>query len=414
MEQNFFINNRNKLSELIEDNSLLVMFAGTAPFKTADERYAFTPNRNFYYLTGVDEEKIIFTIAKVNGQISETLFIERFDPIMAKWVGATITEEEATEKSGIKTIKHIDEFEGYLSGVMSRMPIEQIYFDLERQSINTSLNIQQSLAKDMKEKYPHIMIKNVYKQISSLRVIKNEDEIKNIKKAIKITQDGIELMMKNARPSMKEYELEAYFDFQLTKNGIKDKAFKTIAAAGKNATILHYDKNNGEIKDGDLILFDLGAQYGYYSADISRTFPVNGKFTDRQKDVYNAVLKAQKAVEQAVKPGVPFMELNEICKKVLAEECIKLGLIESEEEIGKYFFHTFGHYMGLDTHDVGSRSVALEEGMVITNEPGLYIEEECIGIRIEDDLLVTKDGCVNLCKDVIKEVEEIEEFMAKK
>lgn len=326
----------------------------------------------------------------------------------------TITEEEATEKSGIKTIKHIDEFEGYLSGVMSRMPIEQIYFDLERQSINTSLNIQQSLAKDMKEKYPHIMIKNVYKQISSLRVIKNEDEIKNIKKAIKITQDGIELMMKNARPSMKEYELEAYFDFQLTKNGIKDKAFKTIAAAGKNATILHYDKNNGEIKDGDLILFDLGAQYGYYSADISRTFPVNGKFTDRQKDVYNAVLKAQKAVEQAVKPGVPFMELNEICKKVLAEECIKLGLIESEEEIGKYFFHTFGHYMGLDTHDVGSRSVALEEGMVITNEPGLYIEEECIGIRIEDDLLVTKDGCVNLCKDVIKEVEEIEEFMAKK
>jgi len=412
MEQNFFINNRNKLSELIEDNSLLVMFAGSAPFKTADERYAFTPNRNFYYLTGIDEEKIIFTIAKVNGQISETLFIERVDPIMAKWVGATITEEEATEKSGIKTIKNIDEFEGYLSGAMNRMPIEQIYFDLERQSINMSLNKQQTLAKDIKEKYPHIIIKNVYKEISSLRVIKNEDEIKNIEKAIHITEDGIKLMMKNAQAGMKEYELEAYFDFTLTKNGIRDKAFKTIAAAGKNATILHYDKNNSEIKDGDLILFDLGAQYGYYSADISRTFPVNGKFTDRQKDVYNAVLKAQKAVEEAVKPGVPFMELNEICKRVLAEECIKLGLIEDEKEIGKYYFHGVAHYMGLDTHDVGNRSLALEEGMVFTNEPGLYIEEECIGIRIEDDLLVTKDGCVNLCKDVIKEVDEIEEFMA--
>ncbi|WBW97962.1 aminopeptidase P family protein [Oceanirhabdus sp. W0125-5] len=412
MEQSFFINNRNKLSELIEDNSLLVMFAGSAPFKTADEKYAFTPNRNFYYLTGINEEKIILTIAKVNGQISETLFIERFDPIMAKWVGATISEEEAYEKSGIRTIKNIDEFEGYIGSTMNRMPIEQIYFDLERQSINTPLNKQQIFAKDIKEKYPHIIIKNVFNQISSLRLIKTEDEIKNIQKAIGVTKEGIELMMKNAQPGMKEYELEAYFDFTLTRNGIRDKAFKTIAAAGKNATILHYDKNNSEIKDGDLVLFDLGAQYGYYSADISRTFPANGKFTDRQKDVYNAVLKAQKAVEEAVKPGVPFMELNEICKKVLAEECIKLGLIEDEKEIGKYFFHTFGHYMGLDTHDVGSRSIALEEGMVITNEPGLYIEEECIGIRIEDDLLVTKDGCVNLSKDIIKEVDEIEAFMA--
>ena len=232
-----------------------------------------------------------------------------------------------------------------------------------------------------------------------------------MKKAIEITQEGIENMIDNIKPGMMEYEIEAYFDFTLKKNGIYEKAFKTIAASGKNATILHYVENNCRAEDGDLILFDLGAQYKYYNADISRTFPVNGKFTERQKQIYNVVLKAKEAVEEAARPGLPYKELNEIAKKVLTEGCKELGLIRDDKELVKYYFHSVSHYLGLDAHDIGIYNTVLKPGMVITNEPGLYIEEEGIGIRIEDDLLITEDGCENLSKDILKTVEEIEDYM---
>ena len=191
--------------------------------------------------------------------------------------------------------------------------------------------------------------------------------------------------MKNAKVGMREYQLEAYFNFSLKSSGVTDYAFKTIAASGKNATILHYVKNNSELEDGKLILFDLGAQYKYYNADISRTFPINGKFTERQKQVYNVVLRAQEAVVSIARPGILFSVLNEAAKKVLVSGCIELGLIKEASELPKYYFHGVSHYLGLDTHDVGSRDVELKPGMVLTNEPGLYIEEENIGIRIEDD-----------------------------
>jgi len=250
-------------------------------------------------------------------------------------------------------------------------------------------------------------------EIAALRLIKSEEEIELIREAIDITDKGIKALMINSKAGMKEYELEAYFDFTLKSNGVTDYAFHTIAAGGKNATILHYHENNSELKNDELVLFDLGAQYKYYNADISRTFPVNGKFTERQKQVYNVVLRAQEAVTAIAKPGILFSVLNETAKKVLTEGCIELGLIKETSELSKYYFHGVSHYLGLDTHDVGSRDIELRPGMVFTNEPGLYIEEENIGIRIEDDILITEDGCENLSKQIIKTVEEIEEFMAK-
>ncbi|WP_291636688.1 M24 family metallopeptidase [Clostridium sp.] len=219
--------------------------------------------------------------------------------------------------------------------------------------------------------------------------------------------------MKNSKAGMREYELEAYFDFTLKSNGVTDFAFHTIAACGKNAIILHYDQNNSELEDGKLVLFDLGAQYKYYNADITRTFPVNRKFTERQKQVYNVVLRAQEAVRAIARPGILFSVLNETAKKVLAAGCIELGLINEASELSKYYFHGVSHYLGLDAHDVGSRDMKLKTGIIFTNEPGLYIEEENIGIRIEDDILITEDGCENLSKQIIKTVEEIEEFMEK-
>ena len=295
---------------------------------------------------------------------------------------------------------------------MDKSKIDNLCLDLERQEFHISMATSQRFAKGAMERYPYLRIKNIYHEISNLRLIKSEEEIGLIREAIDITDKGIKALMKNSKVGMKEYELEAYFDFTLKSAGVTDYAFPTIVACGKNATILHYNKNKSELQDGKLILFDLGAQYKYYNADISRTFPVNGKFTERQKQVYNVVLRAQEAVTKIARPGIMFSVLNETAKTVLAEGCIELGLIKEVSELSKYYFHGVSHYLGLDTHDVGNRNIKLTAGMVLTNEPGLYIEEENIGIRIEDDLLVTEYGCENLSKQIIKTVEEIEKFMA--
>lgn len=411
MNVEFYIKNRENLSDKLEDNSILLLFAGKAPYKSADETYEFTPNRNFYYLTGIDRENIILIITKRNAQVSEILFVEEPDPVMARWVGEKMSKIEAKQVSGVAEIEYTKNFLDYLSNLLSRFQYKNIYLDLERQKWDIPMTEAQSFAKLARERYPYIEIKNIFKTISDLRTIKDEQEIEAIRKAIYITKNGLEVMMKNSKPGMMEYQIEAYFDFVLTSEGVKDKAFKTIAAAGRNGTILHYSENNTKCEENDLILFDLGAQYQYYNADITRTFPVNGKFTERQKQVYNVVLKANEEVANAVKPGIPFTELNEIAKRVLSEGCKELGLIKEESELIKYYFHGVSHFLGLDTHDVGEREQVLKPGMVFTNEPGLYISEENIGIRIEDDILVTEDGCEILSKDIIKTVEEIESFM---
>ena len=408
-----FENNRKKLIESMKENSLLILFAGAAPYRSADQVYKFTPNRNFYYLTGIDEPNVIVTILKTDKEAIETVYVEREDELMAKWVGRAISKDEASEISGIKSTKYLDEFDSTISSYIDKRGISKIYLDLERQSINIPSTKAQDMANTLRVKYPHLKIKNIFHKIAKLRMVKNDREVELIQKAIGITKEGILAMAKNLTPGMKEYEVEAYFDFKIKSLGASAHAFSTICAAGKNATVLHYEDNNQEAKDGDLILFDLGAEYDYYCSDISRTIPINGKFTDRQKQIYQIVLNAMKEVEKNTKPGLTLADLNNIAKKALAKGCMEIGLIEKEEEIGKYYFHSVGHPLGLDTHDVWILDSKLEEGAVITNEPGLYIEEEGIGIRLEDDLLVTKDGCINLSKDIPVEIEDIEALMSK-
>ena len=408
-----FENNRKKLIESMKENSLLILFAGSAPYRSADQVYKFTPNRNFYYLTGIDEPNVIVTILKTDKEAIETVYVEREDELMAKWVGRAISKDEASEVSGIKSTKYLDEFDSTISSYIDKRGISKIYLDLERQSINIPSTKAQDMANTLRVKYPHLKIKNIFHNIAKLRMVKNDREVELIQKAIGITKEGILAMAKNITPGMKEYEVEAYFDFKIKSLGASAHAFSTICAAGKNATVLHYEDNNQEAKDGDLILFDLGAEYDYYCSDISRTIPINGKFTDRQKQIYQIVLNAMKEVEKNTKPGLTLADLNNVAKKALAKGCMEIGLIEKEEEIGKYYFHSVGHSLGLDTHDVWIVDSKLEEGAVITNEPGLYIEEEGIGIRLEDDLLVTKDGCINLSKDIPVEIEDIEALMSK-
>lgn len=413
MSKNVYVNRRENIINRIKDNSILILFSGSAPHKSADANYDFVVNKNFYYLVGIERQNFILVIEKKNNEKKETLFIEKVSPLEEKWTGFRMKEDEAKSISGMDNIKSVDKFYDYLNSILFNNLFSDIYLDLERRSWESYETKALVLAKQITEKYPHIKVNNIYNVLAQSRMIKDDDEIKKIREAIRITNEGIKNIIKNLKPGMMEYQIEAYFDFSLKTLGAKRHAFNTIAASGKNAIVLHYEENQCEMKDGDLILFDLGAEYYNYCADISRTFPVNGRFTERQKEIYNIVLKAELETIKAVKPGLPYKELNNITKKVLIEECKKIGLIEKDEEISKYYYHGVSHFLGLDTHDVGDREVTLEPGMVLTIEPGLYIEEEGIGIRIEDDVLVTENGCENLSEDIIKTVDEIEGFMTK-
>lgn len=413
MEKMVYSEHRSALMNKIDNNSIVILFAGNAPKKTGDEVYQFTPDRNFYYLTGISEENHIVVLSKFNNEISEKLFLKEIDLAKEMWNGKTLRDFEAKEISGIEDTVYMNEFYGYLSRLIKGAEEINLYLDLDRQNYCEEDSNGNKFAEVFKGKYPQVIIKNVSSNITPLRMIKSKSEIAEMQRAIDITIDGVESLMKNSKAGMKEYELEAYFDFVCKTNGAKDFAFRTIAAAGKNATTLHYVENNSEIKNDDLILFDLGAQWNFYNADITRTFPVGGKFTDRQKQVYEAVLRVNKAVIEKIKPGVVYKELNAWATDLIAEECIKLGIIKEKKDVSKYYWHSIGHNLGLDTHDVEpqGRNFVFEEGMVFTVEPGIYISEESIGIRIEDDVLVTADGCEVLTKGMMKEVSEIEAFM---
>lgn len=413
MDKKVYSRHRTTLMNKINDNSIVILFAGSAPKKTGDEFYQFTPNRNFYYLTGIIEENHIVVLSKFNNEVSEKLFLKEIDLAKEMWNGKTLRDSEAKEISGIEDSVYMNEFYGYLNRLIKGADEVNLYLDLDRQSYDETDSNGAYFAKAFKDKYPHVSIKNVSSKITPLRMIKSKEEIEEMQKAIDITIDGVESLMRKAKAGMKEYELEAYFDFACKTRGVKDLAFRTIAAAGKNATTLHYVENNSEIKNDDLILFDLGAQWNCYSADITRTFPVSGKFTDRQKEVYEAVLRVNKAVIEKIKPGVVYKELNAWATDLIAEECIKLGIIKEKSGVSKYYWHSIGHNLGLDTHDVEpqGRNFVFAEGMVFTVEPGIYISEEGIGIRIEDDVLVTADGCEVLTKGMIKDIQDIEDFM---
>ena len=413
MGEMFFTRNREKLGERLLEGTAVLLFAGKAPIKRGDEAYPFSPDRNFYYVTGVEREHCIFFYGKAGDTATEILYIPRDNGIMAKWVGANMTVEEAKEISGIQDIRFLDEFTDDFSQFLFRYGIKRVALDLEHRDWADLPTPALAFAQEIRKKYPAMEIQDVYPIFGDLRLTKEPYELEQMQKAMDITRLGLEEMMRHAKSGMKEYEIEAYFDFVLMQKGVREKAFPTIAAAGKRGTILHYSQNNGVAEDGDLLLVDCGAQKNWYNGDISRTFPVNGRFTDRQKMVYEIVLGGQQKVIDAIRPGVPFSALNEILKEYYLVELRKIGLAETMEDVARYYYHGVSHYLGAETHDIGRYTERLlEPGMVLTVEPGLYIAEWAMGIRIEDDVLVTENGCEVMTKDMIKTVEDIEQFMA--
>jgi Xaa-Pro aminopeptidase len=411
-------NHREALMRRLGDRSMVVLCSGHAPHKTTDQYYFFTPNKNFYYLTGLSEQKMKLVLIKDSDQMNSYLFIEETTEYMRQWTGERMSKKEASERCGIdeKNIFYLSEFNGFIDNVMgykrgleTRVP-RTLYLDLYRPKPMTralSLDVFDDIVKHYKE----LDIKNVNEHLSYLRMFKDEYEISELQTAIDITKTGLERVMNALKIRDNEHQIEADFLHEITLNGATTNSFNTISASGENATVLHYEDNNGPLEDGHLILLDLGALYHNYGADISRTYPINGTFTKRQKELYNIVLEVNKKAIEYVKPGITWKELNAFAKDLLATRCIEIGLIEEKEEIKKYYYHSIGHFLGLDVHDVGHYNEVLREGMVLTIEPGLYIKEEGIGIRIEDDVLVTKTGSKNLSKDIIKDIDEIEKYM---
>ena len=403
MDKKFYVKNREKLLSRLEDYSLVVLHATTPSVKSEDEDYEYTPNRDFLYLSGVNEANDVLVLYK-GIEDEEFMFITRFDETKAKWVGRTYNEKEIKTMSGVDKIFYLDEMESIMNKFVKNHKVKKIYFDFNGyKEIKDSPNYrfyEVNFKKYLNKCY------DVYPTLAQIRLVKEKEEVEEIKKAIHITNIALEEVKKNIKDGQSEKELEALFAYHIKRNGASDLAFNTICASGIHSCTLHYSSNTDTMHKGDVILFDLGAEFNYYKADISRTFPVSGKFSPRQQQIYDIVLGAQQVTMNLAKPGVTIMELNDAIIKYYQVELKKIGLIKNDEEVKKYYFHSVSHPIGLDTHDVAMfnprKNVKLEEGWIISNEPGLYIEEEKIGVRIEDDLYITKDGCINLSEEIAK------------
>lgn len=407
-----FNRRRQEVLEKMEANSILILYSGIEVHVSADEYAPFEANRNFFYLTGLRRDKMALVLDKAAEKPAVKLFIEEADPTMERWYGRKVTVEEAKEITGIEDVSFIDDLESRIDFIMTREDVDAIYFDTYRHQLEDMEDYNLVKANEFARKYPGTRIKNCYPIIAEMRMQKDADEVDLIRDAIKLTDEGLQCVMRNLKPEMKEYQAQADFEYSIKRNGADSVSFPTIAGSGINGTMLHYETNQDTCKDGTLLLLDLGAKYKGYCADITRTYPVNGTFTERQREVYNIVLAANRKIAEVAKPGMTTVELNNVCKKVLAEGCIRLGLIEKEEEIGKYYMHGVSHHLGIDVHDVTVDSNRrLRPGAVISDEPGLYIDEWEIGIRIEDDLLITADGCECLSEGIIRTADEIEAFM---
>ena len=396
---------QQKLLNLMTENSIFCLF-NKRPNEDAKK---YDCNRNFFYLTGITEFDDILMLIKTPKATKAKLYIHMIDPEQERWTGKTIRANEASAISGISDIGLIESFyrdiHNYLTADTSIYLLEA---EDDTKDYSYENYFQRKIAKEAK-----VSFLNGNNLLKSLRTIKSKEEAELIVKANQITDCGLKAILTNLKPGLKEYQIESYFDQAIKFNGATGYSFPTIAASGINSTCLHYSANTDTLVDGDVILFDLGASYQTYCADVSRTYPINGKFTDLQKKVYQIVLDGQKLIERTARPGYTTRDLNQILIQYYLPHLKKLGLIKKDEEIRKYYFHGVSHHLGMDCHDFCIYD-KLKPGSIISNEPGLYIPEWKIGVRIEDDLYITEDGNINLSAGIIKEISDIEEYMAKR
>ncbi|MES2111176.1 MAG: aminopeptidase P N-terminal domain-containing protein [Bacteroidota bacterium] len=417
----FTVNRKNFVSRLKPCS--LVIFNSNDEFpRSGDQAFLFKQNPDFFYLTGIDQEQSILLLFPdcPNPQYKEVLFLRQTNEYIAVWEGHKYTIEEAKTASGIQTIYWLSEFDTILHSIINYA--ENIY-------INTNENDRYAhtvpyrdirMLESLRSKYPLHKYERSALIMRDLRVIKSPIEVELTKKACQVTRDAFIRVLKFLKPGVAEYEIEAEITHEFLRQRATGNAYNPIIASGKNAIVLHYVDNNAVCQDGDVILFDFGAEYANYNADMSRSVPVNGRFTKRQRDVYNAVLRVMRGATKMIVTGTVLSEYQEEVGRLMTDELIGLSLLDKYDVAKqdpkmplykKYFMHGTSHHLGLDVHDFASRYKAFEVGNILTCEPGIYIPAEGLGIRIENNILITEEGNIDLMADIPVEAEEIEEIM---
>jgi Xaa-Pro aminopeptidase len=424
IDQQLFIRNRARLLKRLKPQALAIVHSSDEMPRNGDQTYPFRQNSDLFYLTGLDQEKSILTLCPNHPveALREIVFVVKTNDLMVTWYGHKYTLEQASHISGVKTVKWLDDFDSTLKDLMSRA--EYVYLNQNENTrfstevISRDLRFSQTLRTD----YPLHAFERLAPLVNDLRTVKEPEEIVMMQKACDITGLAFRRVLGFVKPGVLEYEIEAEITHEFIRNGASGHSYAPIIASGANACILHYNENDQPCKDGDLILLDFGAEYGNYAADLSRTIPANGKFTTRQRQVYDAVLRVMRKATKLLIPDTTIDKWHaEVCR-IMEKELIGLGLFTEEDvkkqDAGspmffKYYMHGTGHFLGLDVHDVGSKQLPLQKGMVITCEPGIYIKEEGIGIRIENDIMVA-DEPVDLMAGIPTDADEIEALMAEK
>ncbi len=412
MDKNFYVVNRRRVAEHMIGNDAMLFFSGEPVRKTADENYQFFTNRNFLYLTGVKQERSALVLLKKGDLVSECLFVTKPDFEREIWTGRRFTEAELNEMSGVEGVEDINNLDRMLDELLSSRPLMTLWLCFDALAAERSFDIEREFARHIRSRHPHIVVRNSYPLLAALRKIKAPEEIAAIRSAMRITETGIRRMMNVAKPGMLEYGLEAEFNYELAAHGQRRTAFPSIIASGERIFYLHYTTPMSVISDGELILSDVGAAYDEYCTDISRVFPANGRFSERQAQLYQVAYAANRAVMEQVRPGVFFPQLNRTCREVSFEGLRALGLLDDFADIRRYVWHSVTHHVGLDTHDVGGYDEPMAENMVCVVDAGIYVREWGIGLRIEDNVLITADGCENLSSAIPATIEDIEGLMA--
>ncbi len=419
----FFVKNRERVCHLLKPNSLAIFHSNDEMNRTADQLYPYRQDSDLFYLTGINQEKTILFLSPdyPDESLREILFILKPDKKLETWVGHKLSLHEAQMISGIKTVRFLNDHESLLAALL--MNNNNVYLNLPElaKTIPELPNRNLRMAKELQIKFPAHHYERLAPIMRELRTVKTETEILIIQEACAITGQAFKKVLNNIRPGVNEYEIEAELIYEFIRNGARGHSFDPIVATGANACSLHYNTNNSTCNDGDLLLIDFGAEYGNYAADCSRTIPVNGVFSPRQKELYHSVLDVFRFACSLMRPGNTINKIHtEVCRRFSMEH-IKLGLY-SQDELQKenkesplylqYYMHGTSHFLGIDVHDVGSKDMELRPGMILTCEPGIYIPQENLGIRIENDILITNDGCIDLMKDIPVETDHIEQIIA--
>ncbi|MCO5230102.1 MAG: aminopeptidase P N-terminal domain-containing protein [Chitinophagales bacterium] len=417
-----FVKNRNKLVKKLAPNSLAIFLSNDEMPRSGDGTYPFRQNPDLFYLSGIDQERIALIIYPdcPNPAYREALFIRKTNEHIAIWEGHKYTMEEAFQASGIQNIYWEDELEVALPALMAYCNDVYVNINENDRAAPQVPSRDIRFAQQLKQTYPGHSFKRLGPIMQDLRSVKESEEIALTRKACEITRDAFLRILKFIKPGVAEYEIEAEITHEFIRQRATGHAYAPIIASGKNACVLHYNENNKIVQDGDLILMDFGAEYANYAADLTRTVPANGRFTHRQKEVYNACLNIQKAGIELFNTSLSLVEYNNEIGKITESELIKIGLLDKTLVANqnpkyplfkKYFMHGAGHFLGIDVHDVGPRYEKIKYGNLFTIEPGIYIPEENIGIRIENNIHVTPNGNIDLMHDIPSSVEEIEDIM---